>query len=415
MLKMAFRNISRNRRRSFLTAMSLAVAAFVVVAAKSYIDGTVNSMLDAYARLQYGHVMIATTEYFERQIFLPVDVFIDDPQEVIEAVLRGDGRDGRPTDGRPTDRCPTVVPRIRFGGMVSRGDTTLPVFVMALNPADAEWLLDIEDDVIDGSADLSCGILIGKDLAKSLGVKAGDTLILLAKTSEGGLGGAKLPIEGIVEFGFSQYDRRFMLMNLSRAQKLLRMGNGVTEILVFLKKPKDADDFVRNLKLPQGVEARSLNELLGPIAAMLRFTDIFYALFFGFLVALAAFAIVNTMTVAVFERMREIGTLKAIGMTDNEIFELFTLEGALLGLAGGLTGSALGYGLAAILAKHGINYSSMLKNVSLPIPYVIYPKLDIGTVLFALILVLMMSVLAAAVPSWSARKLTPAEALRVEG
>lgn len=405
MLKMALRNILRNRRRSFLTAMSLAVAAFVVVAAKSYIDGTVNSMLDAYARLQYGHVMIATTEFFERQMLLPVDAFIDDPQTVIEAVQRVDGRDDRPT----------VVPRIRFGGMVSHGDTTLPVFVMALNPPDAGWLIDIEDDVIDGSADLSCGVLIGKDLAKSLGVKAGDTLILLAKTSEGGLGGAKLPIEGIVEFGFSQYDRRFMLMDLSRAQKLLRMGNGVTEILVFLKNPKDADDFVRNLKLPQGVEARSLNELLGPVASMLRFTDIFYALFFGFLVALAAFAIINTMTVAVFERMREIGTLKALGMTDNEIFELFTLEGALLGLAGGLTGSALGYGLAAILAKHGINYGSMLKNVSLPFPYVIYPELNIGTVLFALILVLMMSVLAAAVPSWSVRKLTPAEALRVEG
>ena len=206
-----------------------------------------------------------------------------------------------------------------------------------------------------------------------------------------------------------------MLMNLSRAQKLLRMGNGVTEILVFLKNPKDADGFARSLKLPHGIEARTLNELLGPVASMLRFTDIFYALFFGFLVALAAFAIVNTMTVAVFERMREIGTLKALGMTDNEIFELFTLEGALLGLAGGLTGSALGYGLAAILAKHGINYGSMLKNISLPIPYVVYPKLDIGTVLFALLLVLVMSVLASAIPSWSARKLTPAEALRVEG
>ncbi len=405
MLKMALRNILRNRRRSLLTAMSLAVAAFVVVAAKSYIDGTVNSMLDAYARLQYGHVMIATTEFFERQMLLPVDAFIDDPQTVIEAVQRVDGRDDRPT----------VVSRIRFGGMVSRGDTTLPVFVMALNPADAQWLIDIKNNVIDGSVDLSRGFLIGKDLARSLGVKAGDTLILLAKTSEGGLGGAKLPIGGIVEFGFSQYDRRFMLMNLSRAQKLLRMGNGVTEILVFLKNPKDPDDFVRNLKLPQGVEARSLNELLGPVASMLRFTDIFYALFFGFLVALAAFAIVNTMTVAVFERMREIGTLKAIGMTDNEIFELFTLEGVILGLAGGIAGSAFGYGLAAVLAKHGINYSSMLKNVSLPFPYVIYPELNIGTVLFALILVLMMSVLAAAIPSWSARKLTPAEALRVEG
>ncbi|RKY98038.1 MAG: hypothetical protein DRQ10_07865 [Candidatus Hydrothermota bacterium] len=299
--------------------------------------------------------------------------------------------------------------------MVSRGDTTLPVFVMALNPPDAGWLLDIEDDVIDGSTDLSRGVLIGKDLANSLGVGAGDTLILLAKTSEGGLGGAKLPVEGVIEFGFAQYDRRFMLMDLSRAQKLLRMGDGVTEILVFLKNPKDADAFARSLKLPQGLEAKSINELLGPIAAMIRFADIFYALFFGFLVALAAFAIVNTMTVAVFERMREIGTLKALGMTDNEIFELFTLEGALLGLAGGLAGSALGYGLAAILAKHGINYGSMLKNISLPIPYVIYPKLDIGTVLFALLLVLVMSALAAAIPSWTARKLTPAEALRVEG
>ncbi len=401
MLKMAFRNVFRNRRRSLLTAMSLAVAAFVVVASKSYIDGALNALMNAYARLQYGHVLIATDEFFQRRIFMPVDTYIDSPEDVMKSI--------------PAKKISRAVETIKFGGMVSLGDTTLPAFVMALKPDDAQWLLGVNDKLLSGSPDLSQGVVLGKELAGALGVAPGDTLIMLAKTSEDGLGGAKLPVAGVIRFGFSRYDRRFMLMELSHAQKLLRMGDGVTEIMVFLKRPGEADKFACQLRLPEGIDAKSMMELLGSVAAVLRFSAAFYMLFYVMLVALAAFAVVNTMTVAVFERMREIGTLKALGMTDDEIFQLFTVEGLIVGLAGGVAGAVLGYGLAAAVGRYGINYGSMLKNISLPFPYVIYPELSIWTLVFTAILVLLLSGLASAIPSWTARKLTPAEALRVEG
>lgn len=398
-MKMAIRNILRNKRRSFLTMLSLFVASFVVVALYSYIQGFIHSTKEVYIKLETGHLTIARTEYFRKKIFLPVDEIIDDPSPIMLNL-------------RKFKEVKLIVPRIKFTGLIVRGNTTKPAYVMAIDPEKEKNTLNIKSRVVKGSADSENGFIVGRELANSLRINPGDTLILLSKTVLGGLNGIKLPVSGIANFGMTDLNKKFIITSLENARKLLKTPSGVSEILVHLKSEKQISSLKKRLKLPQDLEAKSYVELMGVMGTYFKFANVFYGFIYILIIGLATFAIINTMTVAVFERLREIGTLKAMGMTDNEVFVMFGMEGTLLGAFGGLFGSFSGLLLAYAISIKGLNFEAILKNTAFPIPFVIRPEANAKVFLFAFILTLVISALSSVFPAIYAKKLTPQEALR---
>jgi len=398
-MKMAFKNILRNKRRSFLTALSLLVASFVVVALYSYVQGFLNGTKEAVINLETGHMTIARTEYLRKRVFLPVDELIEDPSPIIHKLLK-------------FKEVKLVTPRIKFTALISRDNTTKPAYIMAIDPEKEKSTLNIRNRLIKGSENLESGLIVGKDLASSLKINPGDTLILLSRTTLGGLNGIKLPVSGVANFGMSKLNRNFVMMSLKHARKLLKTNEGVSEILVFLQHEKQIHKLKTRLNLPADLDAKSYMELLGTFAIYFKFATIFYGFIYILIIGLATFAIINTMTVAVFERLKEIGTLKAIGMTDNEVFMLFGMEGTMLGALGGFFGSLLGLIFAYGLSIKGINFESLLENTAFPLPYVIRPEVNFKVFLFAFILTLIISALSSVFPALYARKLTPQETLR---
>jgi len=210
----------------------------------------------------------------------------------------------------------------------------------------------------------------------------------------------------------STLNRSFILMSLKHARKLLKTKEGASEILLFLQNDKQIPELKTKLKLPPDLDAKSYMELLGTFGVYFKLAGVFYGFIYILIIGLATFAIINTMTVAVFERLREIGTLKAIGMTDNEVFMLFGMEGTMLGALGGFFGSLLGLLFAYGLSIKGINVESILKNTAFPMPYIIRPEANFKVFLFAFLLTLIISALSSVFPALYARKLTPQEALR---
>jgi len=141
-------------------------------------------------------------------------------------------------------------------------------------------------------------------------------------------------------------------------------------------------------------------------------TKVIYAFIEIMILFLASFVVINTMMMAIFERLHEIGTLKALGMSDRELFINFTLEGAIIGAVGGILGALVGYIIIAILSYYGINLQSMLKDVDMPIEYVIHPTLSISALFIAIVMSIIVPALAAMLPAHYVNKLMPAEALR---
>ncbi|MEO0198841.1 MAG: FtsX-like permease family protein [candidate division WOR-3 bacterium] len=400
-IKLAIRNIFRNKRRSILTALSLSVAGFVIVALHGYIKGVLNTSRDMVIKLDTGHVLITTEGYFERRIFLPQDEYMGDTEE-IENTLKN------------SKYVEFYTGRIKAGGMIfTKSGTNKNVMIMGIEPEKEKNNIQIQEkSVIDGTYDLSKGCVVGRDLAKSLKLKAGDTLIILSRSVVGGVSAIKIPIAGIVRLGYTTFDKNLLLLSLEDARKLLKTTSGYHEILVFLKSEKYISSFLKSLKLPEGTVANSYTFVLGTFAFFYKFADIFYMGIYILITLLAAFAIVNTMTVAVFERMREIGTLKSIGMTDQEIFNLFGMEGTLIGAAGGFVGTLCGLLFNFILKIKGMNFEDMIKTFDFPFPYVVRPSTNIGIVILAFGLVTIISFATSVLPAMQAKKLTPQEALR---
>lgn len=395
--KFAFRNVLRNRKRSFLTALTIFFAAIIVGFSQSWVNGLLNVYIENFTRFQTGHVRISTEEFVKREKFMPVDEFISEPQQLIDTITS-------------IDNVNVVRERIRFAILLGKGDLTTDAVGMSIDLENNEF--NLKDKILNGTF-INSGMYVGYRLAKKLNIVSGDELLLAAKTSEGGLNGIKLKVNGIFKLGM-MYDKKYFFVGLDDARTLLKMQNGITEILVYADDIEQTDLVKASIKtiLPAGIIAESYKEQLGTYYETLKSTKSIYIFIEGIILFLASFVIINTMMMAIFERMREIGTMKALGMTDSELFLNFTLEGAILGAAGGILGAAVGFLIIVYLSKTGIDMTTQLESLDIPYEYIIRPLIRPVDLVIAVGLSIIVPALAAMIPARHARRLMPAEALR---
>lgn len=397
-IKFAWRNVVRNKKRSILTATSLFVAAVITAFAIGFINGMVDEVLSNYVNYQTGNLKVISQGYSRYERFYPVDEYFTPDGAFLSNISRLKGVAG-------------VEERVRFGMLLGHGEESaqsIGIGAELLSPR-----LSISNNLLEGSMK-SEGIYIGVDLAKKIGVKLGDELLLWApKTADGGQNGIKARVNGIFRFGIGMFDRQFFFLSLPEAKKLLRLRGNTTELLVFTKRGASIDGLKQRIlsSLPEGAVVKTPSEQVGSMYDLMAAAKYIYYLIAALIVFLASFVIVNTMMMAIFERIREIGTLKAMGMTDREIFWNFTLEGAMIGSLGGISGGIVGYILVLYFSVQGINMSAM-EALDLPFKFQIYPSVSVMVLIITIFLAIVISALSAMWPARTAKKLTPAEALR---
>jgi putative ABC transport system permease protein len=312
-LSLAFRNAMRNRRRSLVT---LAIAA-----APGQFDGSDNMPLE--------HGLAGRTELTRELLAHP--------------------------------RVTRVLPRLQFSGLVSNGDKS-EIFLGTGVDAQQEFLVKgpfmklvegslLESDTAAGrTAGRGPGLVLGKGLAHILNAKPGSELTLMSTTTAGSLNAIDVVVTGIVSSGIADIDKRLAMVDLATAQELL-VSDKVSYLSVYLDELDNSEavgaawreHYAGKLEvrtwLDQAVFYQSVKSLYNRI--------------FGFLgvivLVIVLFAITNTLSMAVLERTREIGTLRAMGTTPGEVTRLFTLEGLVLGGGGALLGMALAAGIAVTL------------------------------------------------------------------
>ncbi len=398
LFKFAFRNVLRNKRRSFLTALAIFFAALLVGLAQGFINGMIDTYMSDYIDYQTGNVRITTEEFLDRERFMPVDELIPES-------------DGLKQKLEKLDLAESVEERIRFGILLGHQETTVQALGMGVDLEHNSF--EIKDKLVAGSLGAT-GLYIGDGLAKKLKVQLGDKLLLATKTSEGGLNGIKLRVAGIVHLGIGMLDKKVFFLSLQDAKRLLKIYDSTTEIYIFTEKEKQTEALATQVKsnLPEGLVAQTYMEQLGSFYSYMELAKFIYLFIESLILFLASFIVINTMMMAIFERMHEIGTLKALGMSDHELFVNFTLEGALIGAAGGIPGALLGYLFIIILHYTGMNFQTSMASIDMPIEYIIYPTLSVFALVSAVLLSILVPAVAALGPARYARKLQPAEALR---
>lgn len=404
--EIAFRNIRRNTRRSILSLSAIAVAALAFVFLFSIIEGMKTDLADNLHTYYTGEVRIRDREYSKYDYLNPLHLNISSPDEVIRLIEKNVAIDA-------------VSPRIQFGTGIYREGTTYPAVGLGVDFAYEREYQDLDRVVLEGRVPRAGEneALIAGGLAEEIGLGVGDTMTLLTKTMRGGTNAITLTITGIVGFPVSGLNNTLFLAPLERMQYFLRMDGAVTEILLKLDSGTDSGPTAADLNTlfaGEGLEtlvAESWREV-SETYSMIQLADTVYMIMAFLFFLLGSTVIINTTMMVVYERIKEIGTIAAMGMTGPEIVKLFFLEAFFISVIGSAVGVFLGIGITLPISHTGLDFGEAMGSMDLEMASIFYPVINIRSTIFVFLYSTLIASLASFVPSRKASTIEPVEALR---
>ncbi|MCE9625922.1 MAG: FtsX-like permease family protein [Deltaproteobacteria bacterium] len=357
LLKICWRNIFRNQRRCLLTLSILVLGCTGLILIGGFFDNMMEGFGEVFIHSQTGHIQINAKGYNRKGARAPLDYLLPDSMTILQTVEKN-------------PNVSMVAPRLKFQGMASSNETAIAVMALGVDPTIENKMGSFQTtgenlpstNIVEGK-DLEendpYGVIVGKGLMDAMGLRVGDTFSFITTRKEGALDGSEFKIKGVFETFIKDFDDRSLKMNLKTSQKILGLTNEVHSLLVVLDKTSKTDSAksellaalgpaANNLEMltwvEQGQYYRQSKQLLQQIYAIIQI--IISIIFF--------FSIANTINMILLERMREFGTMMAVGNSRATLFGMIFLETALLGLLGSLMGLLVGTGLAKIVSMIGI-------------------------------------------------------------
>lgn len=405
--KISYRNLKRNGRRTLLTTSLITLGVVFVLLytalSGSFKNYTVGQITDSVM----GHIQIHKKGYVASVDNLPLDKNLNAKMlEFIESKLE------------TNPYIASYSYRIKFGAMFSNFTRTTNIRLNAIDPEDEfETLPLLRDRVSDMNETLKAGeIIVPELLIKGMDVKIGDTIVLVANNKSGSVNGINLKVAGILGQVMGPGGRDGYI-HMDDAKKVLRMNNDVevSEIVLRLKDVEQlgvAEKSLQPILEKLNKEGKSVFEIhtwqqLSPFYNIIKMIDLMNVSIKIILISIVLISILNVMIMSVYERIREIGTIAAIGTPPMSIVKLFLCEGLMMGALGAFLGSILSLGIVFILNFVKITYSFGQQS-----GLVLIPKLGFGEILSVSAIVIVISLIASISPSIKASRLDPVEALR---
>ena len=429
-LKIAGRNLSRYRRRTMLTLLLIIIGMVAVLLFISVTGSFKAMMVGQITDSVLGHLQVHRKGYVASIDTLPLNLNMR-PMAVanVEAALKQD------------PAVETWSPRIKFGGMFSNFTETTSIRINGVDPvreaATAPLLPGRMAEGPKGGALVEKGqIVIPLLLARGMKVKVGDTAVIVATNRDGSVNGKTFVIRSVTE-AISGPGGRDGYMHIDDARELLRMKDAeVSEIAIRLRDPAQLDRVTAALSealgsmkgkspsSPSGASSAGTVNVVGPgsgqpqlevhtwadlspFASLARMIDLMTVFIKVVLVSIVLVSVMNVMVMAVYERIREIGTIAAIGTRPSRILSLFLAEGLLLGLIGTVLGT-----LVSLAAIYAINLWQPHFAFGQQSDLVMAPTIAVAQVVTVALLVVTVAILASLQPAWKASRLDPINALR---
>lgn len=409
-VKLAGRNLLRYRRRTLLTSLLITIGIVAVLLFIALSSSFRALMVGQITDSMLGHIQIHKRGYVASIDSLPLTLNMKPAmvEKVNEYLVE-------------KDNVEAWSPRIKFGAMFSNFTETTSIRLNAIDPQmEMATCPLLPGRIIEGERQGPLvepgNILIPELIAKGLKVKVGDTIVLVATNRDGSVNGNTFVVKGVLE-GISGPGGRDGYMHIEDARNLLRIEDAeVSEIAVRLKQPEKLEQSFAAMQKhfgefinQQGKPAFDVHtwEKLSPfsnIAKMIDMLDLFIKIM---LVSIVLISIMNVMLMAVYERIREIGTIAAIGTTPSRILSLFVTEGLLLGLVGTVVGVSI-----SLLTVYAMNVYTITFSFGRQDNLVLQPTIGTGDILSIAGVVILVAVLASLQPAWKASRMDPIKALR---
>jgi ABC-type lipoprotein release transport system permease subunit len=402
LLKMAFRDLNRNKRRSILSALAVSIATTLLIFMAAVIRGEFRGALQNGIRLQTGHLQVRALSYDENKISLAWEDLIDNPAQVTDQL-------------RALPQVVDATPRLIASGIISLGDHSRGVQVIGMDP-DAEANQIFRKGVIAGdflTSDDREGILIGKPLADRFGLSAGDRVNLLINTSNGDVDEQLFTIRGIYTTNVFPYDENTVFMPLSKAQTFAGAENHASIIFVLLQD-QDQTEAVAAALTSSAYQIKTWQDLNALSVQFEQFAGAYMVILYLIILSITATVVTNTLVMAVYERTREIGILSAIGMKGGRIMAAFLTEAALLATGGVIGGLILGGLITSYIGKVGMAIPAAQGVTGILLGDRIYPYLVSQDVISLTVVAYVITLIASLYPAVLAARMEPVEALHAQ-
>ena len=403
LVRLAFKNLRRNLRRTLISSVAVVSGVALMIVGTGLIGGLDEGYIRAQIDSQSGHVSVYGPGLEPGGQTNPVSELEPVPGE-IRKKLEGT----------------VVAERLKFDARVIVGADAVRGIGIGYQPeADPKVFRRVDQD-LQGSWPEDTGepgVVIGKGMASLLRLELGDRVTLQTRTAPGAQNAMSWPLVGIVHAHNPAVDNFAVFLPLEQAQDLVR-AEGPSQLAVRLQSRGDSDAFARGLQegLPEGWVAEAYTTQAEDLLQINKLREKALRLIIAVILAIAATGIANTVIMSVYERIREVGTLAAMGMKPRVIRRLFLIEGAIMGFLASLAGAGIGAKINHHFSTVGFDVGNLPESSSqVAFSTTIYTSFSWGMVVLAVLFGVSVAILASLWPARFAAGLEPATAVRDDG
>jgi len=402
LLRLAWRNIFRNTRRTILSGIAIGIGLAVMIFGDAFMTGINESMIRTATDTFAGQGQIHARGFRDT---LEVEQTINNLQWVVDGLNK-------------EERIQVFSLRTESFAMLASAANVTSIMLYGIDPAQERDISKIDEAITEGrylGGSNTEQILIGSKTAEVLEVGIGDRVVVtVAQAGTGDLSQEMLRVSGIFRFGIQELDSAVAFIGLKKSQEILGLGQGVHEIALRFHNLEDAGN--RSLGFWKrysryGNEAIGWKDIMPQMEAVLEMATLSKVITASIIFGIVGLTIMNTLFMSLYERMFEFGVLRAIGTRPLRIALMILLEGGCLAIISIIIGSAIGFFFSWLFSVYGIDYRG-IEFAGTTINELIYPVMNVRQYLLNPLYVLFFTLVAALYPAYYAARLTPAKAMK---
>jgi putative ABC transport system permease protein len=399
-LKIAIRNMFRQKRRTALTSLTM-LGGFVLAAVSiGWSDGTYSNIINMFTSDRLGQIQVHRAGY------------LDEPSSYDR--IQDYGKIGQVI--QTVEGVEEWAPRVYTAGLVSMGDKTAGAQLIGMDPEREEAATGFSRKVIEGKplSNAPYEALLGKGLARILGARVGDGIVLLTQAADGSMANDVFNVTGLVDTGDATSDRLGLYLNLADAQKFLVIGEEVHEIIIIVDDLKQVPEIVQSIRDrldDPDLEVLPWQEFASSFYKAMKADQQGMWIMLFIIILIVAVGVLNTVLMSVLERRREYGLLKAIGTRPAMIVHLVLMELLVLVLISVSLGGILSLGVNWAISIHGIPMPLKVTYGGIEFDRM-YSEINARSLYIPAVTVILSALLVGFFPALKAARTEPARAMR---
>jgi ABC-type lipoprotein release transport system permease subunit len=408
-LKLAWRSILRNWRRSLLTILAIFFAVFLSVVMRGVQNGTYENNIRMAASIFTGYMQIQREGYNDNPSLLKSFEYNEEINNFLSS----------------KKTTISYTPRINGFGLAGKGEKSFGVALFGIEPDQEKKVTTLHTKIEEGkflSKDRKYDIIVGKTLLKNLDAQLGDTLVVLTSGFDGAMGNLKFRISGVSKMGSREFDAMSIFMTLDAARELMAMNQRITSIAITLDDINDLDLVKKRISEyldKNEISGKKLtvldwSDLMPEMKQSIELDDISGLLFLAILIVVVGFGILNTLTMSITERFREFGVMLALGTNHNTLLRIVMWETVILTIIGIFVGSLMGFLVNLYIYLNPIALGGEIAELTREFGFEpkVWSSIELSILFNNAIIILITAFVAFIYPAWKVIKLEALKGIR---